>query len=148
MSPEPQTSFNIFRTIAISTIIILLWVVPFVILLWQAGTPGSQLWGLISLIALPATIASPLVYGWLSRDSTGAIIIGTLPFLVITSLVIVTGNGEGGSQYLAFRIAYFAVLVLAGGLEGYFAAKKTRGNLLIALLLAALWAGIFFSGIH
>ncbi|WP_292370653.1 hypothetical protein [Methanoregula sp. UBA64] len=148
MSAKTQNSFNFFRTIAISTIIILLWVVPFLILLWQAGTPGSQLWGLISLIALPATIASPLVYGWLSRDSTGAILIGTLPFLIITGLVIITGNGPGGSQYLAYRIAYIASLILAGGLEGFFAAKKTTGHLVIALLLAVLWAGIFFSGIH
>ncbi len=112
----------------------------------QAGTPGSQAWGFFSIIALVATIAAPLAYGWYSRDPAGATIIGALPFLLVIGVSrIISGSGQPDLVYAVF---YFLTLSLAGGLSGYFAAKKTTKDLLIALLLAGIWTGIFLSGIH
>jgi len=149
MSPETQNSINFFRTIAISTIIILLWLVPEIAAIYPGKGSGSGILGYASIIALIFTIIAPLVYGWYSRDGTGAILIGTLPFLVMFGFIrVITGNSPAGPGYLACSVVYLAALSLLGGLEGFFAAKKTTGYLLIALLLAGVWAGIFFSGIH
>ncbi len=149
MSPEPQNSFNFFRTIAISTIIILLWLIPEIAAIYPGKDYGSGILGYASIIALIVTIIAPLVYGWYSHDGNGAILIGTIPFLLMFGFIrIITGNGPVGSGYLACSVVYLAALSILGGLEGFFAAKKTTGYLLIALLLAGVWAGIFFSGIH
>ncbi|MDD1702530.1 MAG: hypothetical protein LUQ31_06085 [Methanoregula sp.] len=149
MSPETQNSINFFQTIAISTIIILLWLVPEIAGIYPEKGSGSGILGYAPIIALIVTIIAPLVYGWYSRDGNGAILIGTIPFLVMFGFIrVITGNGSVGPGYLDCSVVYLAALIILGGLEGFFAAKKTRGYLLIALLLAVLWAGIFFSGIH
>lgn len=149
MSPELQITENPFKvswTIAISAGIILLWVLPVIMLLLQTGTSGALPWGYLTYIALITTIVSPFAYGWYSRDSTGAIIIGTVPFLLVGGISrIISSPGQPNLVYVA---GYFLALSIAAGLSGYFAAKKTTGNLLIALLLAGIWVGIFLSGIH
>jgi hypothetical protein len=149
MLPETRTiqnSPNIFRTIAISAAIILLWVTVYLVEVGLAGIPGSQVWGFISIIALLATIISPLAYGWYSRDPAGAVIIGALPFLLVVGVSrIISGYGQ---HDVIYPVVYFLSLSLAGGLAGYFAAKKTTGYLVIALILAGIWVGIFLSGIH
>jgi hypothetical protein len=152
MSPETrnsQKSFGFFYPLLISIAIIFLWVVPVFVLLLQAGTPGIRIWGFVSIIALLSTIIAPLAYGWYSRDSTGAILIGALPFLLVTGVSrIIPSPIPPNTDYLVYSVFYFVSLSLVGGLEGYFATKKTTGYLLIALLLAGIWAGIFLSGIH
>ena len=148
MSPEnnPQNPPNFFRTIAISAVIILLWVVVYFIYAGLAGIPGTIAWGLLSIIALLATIIAPVAYGWYSRDTTGAIIIGAIPFLLVVGVSrIISSPGQTDLVYVA---GYFLALSIAGGLSGFFAAKKTSRNLLIALVLAGIWVGIFLSGIH
>jgi hypothetical protein len=149
MSPKTQNVFNFFRTITISTIIILLWLVPEIAAIQTGKGYGSGVLGYAPIIALIITIIAPLVYGWYSRDGTGAILIGIIPILLMFGFIrIITGNVPVGSGYLACSVVYIAALSLAGGLEGFFAAKRTTGYLFIALLLAGVWAGIFFSGIH
>jgi hypothetical protein len=149
ISPETRTiqnPLNFFRTIAISAAIILLWVIVYLVQAGQAGTPGSQVWGFISIIALLATIISPLAYGWYSRDPAGAVIIGAVPFLLVVGVSrIISGFGQ---HDLIYPVVYFMSLSLTGGLGGYFAAKRTTGYLVIALILAGIWVGIFLSGIH
>lgn len=115
----------------------------------MAGTNGAGFLGYFSIIALLLTIIAPLVYGWYSRDETGAILVGALPILLITGVFrVITENDPAESGYLIYSIVYIALLCMVGGLEGYFAAKKTAGSLLIALLLAGIWTGIFFCGIR
>jgi len=149
MSPETQNPFNFFCTIAISTIIIIIWLIPEIAAIYPGNGSGSGILGYASIFALIVTIISPLAYGWYSRDRTGAILVGTLPFLVVSGVIrIIAGNGTTGPGNLVYSLVYIAAQILVGGLEGFFAAKKTTGYLLIALLLAGIWAGIFFSGIH
>jgi hypothetical protein len=152
MYPETrnsQKSFGFFYPLLISAAIILLWIIPVLVLMWQAGTPGTGVWGYFSIIALLSTILSPLAYGWHFRDSTGAILIGALPFLLVIGVSrIIFSPNPPVADFLADRVFYIVSLSLIGGLEGYFAAKKTAGFLLIALLLAGIWLGIFLSGIR
>lgn len=138
-------SLNFSPVLLISAVIVILWLIPVFSLRDQAG---SGAWGFVSIIALLLTIISPVVYGWYSRDGTGAILIGALPFLLTTGVSrILPSTSPPGIGYLIYSVFYIVSLSLVGGLEGFFAAEKTAGSLLIALLLAGIWTGIFFSGI-
>ena len=144
--PKPQFPPNFFRAGAISAAIILLWAIVYFILAWRAGIPGIQMWGFVSIIALLATVISPLAYGWYSRDSTGAIITGALPFLLAVGISRIISSPSLSD--LIHIVGYFLSLGIICGLEGYFAARKTPRDLVIALLLAGIWVGILLSGIR
>ena len=149
MTPEDLTTQNppnFFRAVLIAGIIILLWVIGYFVQVRQGEMFGSQIQGIISIIALLATIISPLAYGWYFRDSKGAILIGALPFLLVVGILRIVSSS--GLTDLVFAVVYFLSLSLVGGLAGWCAAKKTTGYLVIALLLAGIWAGIFLGGIH
>jgi len=144
-----QKSFCLLSFPLISLVIILLWLIPFFLQGWQGAINGSGVWGIVSIIALASTVIAPMLYGWYSPDRTGAILIGILPFLVVTGVSrIVSGNSPPDPGYLAYSVFYVVSLSLVGGLEGFFAAKKTVGFVTISLFLALLWTGIFLSGIH
>jgi len=90
-----------------------------------------------------------MLYGWYLPDRTGAILVGILPFLVVFGVSrIISGDSPPGSGYLAYSVLYLVLLSIAGGLEGFFAAKKTVGLLSVSLLLALVWTGIFLHGIR
>lgn len=147
-APIPQKPLNYFSALLISAAIAILWLIPAFTNGVPAATGGTGAWGFVSIIALLSTIIAPFAYGWYSRDETGAILVGVLPFLIVYGISrIISGDNPPGSGYLACSVFYIVSLSLAGGLEGFFAAKKTARSLLIALLLAGIWAGIFFSGI-
>ena len=152
MSPEamnPQKPLNFFSVLLISAAIVALWLVPVFASGSRVGNVGAGAWGYISIFALLLTIIAPMMYGWYSRDEPGAILVGVVPFLLTTGVSrIISCNTPQGIDYLVYSVIYVVLLSLAGGLEGYFAAKKTAESLLIALVLAGIWAGIFFSGIH
>jgi len=152
MSPEPmnpQKPLNFFSALLISAAIAILWLIPVFAPGGRVGTVGTGAWGFVSIIALLFTISVPLVYGLYSCDGTGAILLGALPFLLMTGVSrLISGNHPPGIDYLVYSGFYVVSLGLVGGLEGFFAAKKTAGSLLIALLLAGIWAGIFLSGIR
>lgn len=147
--PESKYPTHFFWVILIICTIIALWLVPEITAIYPGKGSGSGILGYAPVIALIVTIISPLVYGWLSRDSTGAIIIGALPFLLVNGVSgIIANPGQANADFPVYPVVYILSLSLTGGLEGFFAAKKTTGYLLIALLFAGVWAGIFFSGIH
>ncbi|MFA4824251.1 MAG: hypothetical protein WC593_03750 [Methanoregula sp.] len=152
MSPEisnPQKPSNFFSVLLLSAAIVVLWLIPVFVSGSPGLTAGTGAWGIVSIIALLLTIIAPIVYGWFSRNETGAILIGVVPFLLTTGVSrIVSGNTPPGIDYLIYSVIYVASLSLTGGLEGFFAAKKTAGTLLIALVLAGIWTGIFLSGIR
>lgn len=152
MSPEtsnPQKPLHFFPVLLISAAIVTLWLIPVLQPGVRAGTVGTGVWGFVSIVALILMIIAPLVYGWYFRDGNGAIFLGTLPFLVVYGISrILSGNSPAETGYLIYSVFYILLMILAGGLEGFFAAKKTAGSLLIALLLAGTWMGIFFSGIR
>ncbi|MDD1685654.1 hypothetical protein [Methanoregula sp.] len=152
MSPEaltPQKSLNIYSSLLITASIAILWLVPAFASGGHDGPLGTGVMGGVSIIALTSTIIAPMLYGWYSPDRTGAVLIGVLPFLLVTGISrIISGNRPPGTDYLIYSVFYIVLLSLAGGLEGYFASKKSVGSLSISLLLALAWTGIFFSGIR
>jgi hypothetical protein len=147
--PNPQESPNFFSAPLISAAIVILWLIPFFIRGEQGSATGTGVWGIVSIIALASTVIAPMLYGWYMSDRTGAILIGILPFLVVTGVSrIISGNSPQDTGYLTYSVFYVVSLSLVGGLEGFFAAKKTVGFMTVSLFLALLWTGIFLSGIH
>ena len=93
----------------------------------MAGTNGAGVWGYFAIISLLLTIIAPLVYGWYSRDGTGAILIGAIPILLITGVFrVITGNVPAESGYLIYSIVYIALLCMVGGLGGILPQRKLQ----------------------
>ncbi|MCK9631023.1 MAG: hypothetical protein M0R30_05215 [Methanoregula sp.] len=104
---------------------------------------------MFSIIALLATIIAPVAYGWQTKDTTGAVLIGVLPFLLtITIPRIFFGISAQDTNYLVRSALSIVALCSIGGLEGYFAAKREKRAFIIAAALAGLWAIVFLSGIN
>ena len=90
----------------------------------------------------------PIIYGRITRDKVGSILMGVIPFLVLFSSVIsveVSRFPFSISQWLIGAILSCIVLTTIVGLEGYFAAKR---KLLFAIGLYALFIILLLSGIH
>ena len=146
--PNPQKPINYFLILLISAAIVILWQIPVFASGGRAGPLGATVGGYISIVALLLTIIAPLVYGWYFRDGPGAIVIGVIPFFLTYGISrILSGNSPSGAGYLIYSFFYIVSLSLVGGLEGFFAAKKTSESLLFALVLAGSWMVIFLSGI-
>jgi hypothetical protein len=148
-TPNPQKPLNIFPVLLISAAIVILWLIPVYAYKSRAGSTGTGAGGFISIIALLVTIIAPLVYGRYFRDENGAMFIGGLPFLLTYGFSqILSSTSPAATGYFAYSVFYIVSLCMIGALEGFFAAKKTAISLLVALILAGTWAGIFFSGIR
>jgi hypothetical protein len=140
---------HFFWIIIISCAIIILWLIPVLVISLRGVGWGSGPWGVFSIIALIVTIIAPVAYGWHTKDTTGAVIIGVLPFLLtITIPRIFFGTGAHDTNYLIRSALYIVILCSIGGLEGYFAAKREIRSFVIAAALAGLWAVVFLSGIN
>lgn len=128
MSPKIPCTQNLFifsPAILISAVIIILWLIPALVTGWKTESPGTGVWGFVSIVALVATIISPLIYGWYSRDGTGAILIGVFPFLLVAGVSrIISGPSQPGIHYLAYSVLYIVSLNIIGGLEGFFYSKE------------------------
>jgi hypothetical protein len=146
---ESQKPFPFFLPLLVSTIIILLWLIPFAGITLQGTGSGAGILGLFEIIAIPATILAPLVYGWKTGDTKGAVIIGVLPFLFVMTLPWIL-FGEKGGNHPAFTnwVLYIIPLCITGGLGGYFASRRDTISWGIAIILAGAWFWFFLSGIH
>jgi hypothetical protein len=143
-----QKSVPLFLPLLVSAIIFLFWLIPLAAMTLRENGSGAGIWGHFEIIALAATILAPVVYGWRTRDTNGAVLIGILPFLfVMTVIRFLSGNMPATSHHLVNTILYIALLCIIGGLEGYFASRpdwKFRG---VAIILAGAWLCVFLSGI-
>jgi len=152
MASGTQKSWQIpsfSHAVVISCAIAALWLIPGLVILMQGEGSGSGLWGILTIIAIPVTVIAPLVYGWDTRDTIGAVILGLLPFLLVMGISgTLPGNIPGGSDHLAASVLYIVSLSLVGGVEGFLAAKKNLKSLVIGIFLAGVWIGIFLSGIN
>jgi hypothetical protein len=152
MSPEtrnPQKPFNFFPALLISFAILILWLIPDLIILLHGGKGGPGVWGLFTFVAIPATVIVPLAYGWYTKDTTGAVLIGLLPFLLTMIIVrLWPGSSVEDTSYLVKSVLYIGSLCVVGGLEGYFAAMHEKRSLVLAAAFAGLWALVFLSGIN
>ena len=92
----------------------------------------------------------PLIYGHITRDKVGAILMGVMPFWGLFSVLLF---GELDSflsamSWLTRAIPFWLVLIIIAGLEGYFASKRKMSSLFVAIGLYILWILWFLSGIH
>jgi hypothetical protein len=109
---------------------------------------GAGIWELFSVIALFLTVLAPVLYGWYTKDTKGAILMGILPFLLVMTIPrLFTSLGDSGSDYLVMTVLYIVSLCSIGGLEGYFASKHEKKTSVIAIALTVIWIVIFLSGI-
>ena len=146
---ESQKNFSFFPDLLISAAIIILWLIPVLVISLRGDGGGSAPWGVFSNIALMVTIIAPVAYGWHTKDTTGAVLIGVLPFLLTTTIPrIFFGTSVQDTNYIIRSALYIVTLCSIGGLEGYFAAKRENRAFVIAIVLAGLWAIVFLSGIN
>ena len=92
----------------------------------------------------------PIIYGRMSRDTVGAILMGMLPFLSVFSIILLGELDFSISSLwgLPRAIPFWFILIIIAGLEGYFAAKERVVSLFIAIGLYVTWIVWFLSGIH
>jgi len=150
--PNPQKNFPFFLPLSSSALILLFWLIPLAAKTLRREGSDAGIRGLaviltiIEIIALLATIITPLVYGWYTKDTTGAVIIGIVPFL-LTMLVVRIGLDFQFDKFLIRSILYIGSLCFIGGLEGLCAARHETKWKIVAVGLAGLWILVFLSGI-
>jgi len=100
---------------------------------------------IITILIFPL---APIIYGRVTKDQVGSIIVGVIPIVVISFYGnFILGNTSQMSRILRV-IDYTGSLAIIGGLEGYFASKKRRRYILIAIFSGILWILVFLSGIN
>lgn len=102
------------------------------------------LFGIISFLLLPA---APIIYGWVTKDKVGAIVVGVLPI----SSILLYGNFILGNVYSVSNIlkviAYAGVFTILGGMAGYLASKRRMRDILVAIGLGVVWILVYLSGL-
>lgn len=105
------------------------------------GTPLSMMMEIVFISLLPAT---PLVYGWLTGDARGAIVTGTLPFILVTILVAAFNPLDLFTPGRIGQVLIFLLpLTLIGGLIGFFSSRRMYSWLCLAIFYMFGWAGYF-----
>ncbi|HJH27570.1 MAG TPA: hypothetical protein C5S37_12605 [Methanophagales archaeon] len=141
----------------IRTTIIPLSVAALVVLLSLMGDPfrvegrgASTYWACVQTIFVFILPAVPIIYGGITKDKIGAILIGVLPFFgLFISSFIIGHSGLADVRLPQIReFLYMLSLIGIPGIEGYFAARREILPLLIAICLYILWFRIFLLGIH
>ena len=96
---------------------------------------------------------APIIYGWISRDKIGSIIVGTVP--VVVSFLYGTGglyDHHDGVISIAIhfieRNYLIGLMAFVGGLEGYYASQGKKDELKFAILLGVAWTLLFIRGIN
>ncbi|WP_135605146.1 hypothetical protein [Methanococcoides sp. NM1] len=95
-----------------------------------------------SMFLLPI---APIMYGLITRDKIGSVIIGVIPviglFLNIYLSLIISGDFTSMDT-----LTYFGILAVLGGLEGYFASIKEIQYNILAICCFLFWVVFFIRG--
>ena len=142
----------------IRSIVIPLLVTTLVLSLFLIGDPfrsdhggASTYWAAFETFLVFILPVLPFVYGYITKDKIGSILMGVLPFTGISIITLYKGYFDFSSsvyymRWLADAIPFWLFLTVIPGLEGYFASKR---KYLVAFCLYGLWLFIFLSfGIH
>ncbi|WP_445475699.1 hypothetical protein ACT9XH_02880 [Methanococcoides methylutens] len=106
--------------------------------------------GLLELVGLLLYPASPIIYGWVTRDKVGAVIVGTVP---IVAFFLYPDYAAGYlydfdmAQTVELVIFLLRIMII-GGLGGYFASKRELKFLIVAIALVILWFLVFMYSFH
>ena len=110
--------------------------------------PSGPLYAAVEIGILLLFPAIPLVYGWITGDMYGAVITGTVPFVLVTIYGALFNPPEiliPGRLYQV--LAFLLPLTLFGGLAGYFASLRKYSWFCIGICCAAMWVLFLLSGI-
>jgi hypothetical protein len=137
----------------IHTIIIPLSVAALIVLLLlMASRVGGKgvYWEYVGTIFFFALPAVPIIYGCITKEKIGSILIGVLPFLgFFISGFIISHSGLADVRLPQIReVLYMLSLICIPGIEGYFASRRGILSVSIAICLYILWFRIFLLGIH
>jgi hypothetical protein len=144
-----QKPFPFYLPLLLSAVIIVLYLIPLIVMTLKGKGSGAGIWGLFSIVALLITIIAPVVYGWKTRDTKGAALVGVLPFLFVMTIPrVLSGELPRTTELLVDAVLYIVSLCAIGGLEGYFASLHEKKSLVVAIALAGLWIVFFLSGIN
>lgn len=95
--------------------------------------------------------AFPIIYGCITKEKLGSILIGVLPIMgfFIGFIVLAASEISGTRSLYAIEIFYILIYMIAisgiPGLEGYFSSKREILPLLIAICLYVLWFRILYT---
>ena len=113
-------------------------------------TVGTYAYPILAVILLFAYPAGAMLFGYVTRDSIRAVLAGTLSYVFIILIILLSLGMAGFHQTIIspFRFAgYHLTLLFVLGVIGWMASKKERLPRILALPLAVLWVLLFFSGI-
>jgi len=149
MQQEFQKIPPIFLPLLLSLVIVLLYLIPLFAMSLMGKDSGPGIWGVFSVVALLVTIVSPVIYGWKTHDTNGAVLIGVAPFLFVMTIPrILSGEIPRDTESLVRMVFYVVPLSAIGGFEGYFASQNEDKSLLFAIILAGLWIIVLLSGLN
>ena len=90
--------------------------------------------------------AAPAIYGWITKNRFGSILVGAIP---IMGFILLLNFGyfypSPNLERIIRVVTYGVCLSTVAGLEGYFASKR---KYLATFCLCGLWLFIFLLGIH
>jgi ABC-type polysaccharide/polyol phosphate export permease len=112
----------------------------------SSGMPGQP--AILSLIIILLFPVTPVIYGWITRDHVGAMIIGILPMFLLGLIIPARSGDFPESRWIITGIVYWGMLMLLAGLAGYFAAKKELKYLIVSVFLIGVWFAVFVSGLN
>jgi hypothetical protein len=83
----------------------------------------------------------PLIFGFITRDKIGAVLMGIMPFLGLFSVILLgeSNSSISGMRWLTRAIPFWLVLIAIAGLEGYFASTRKMSSIFVAICLYILW---------
>ncbi|MDY0387658.1 MAG: hypothetical protein RBT65_11140 [Methanolobus sp.] len=108
-------------------------------------------WLLFETMSILLWPAAPIIYGWITRDKTGSIVVGIVPYIgVLLYFTHITGKLHNflGIMQLIEGIFILGIVSLVGGLEGYYASQDKKDELKFAILLGVAWILLFIRGIN
>ena len=141
---------------SIKRIIMPLSVAALVLLLLLMGNPfrvegkvASTYWTYVGPAFFFVLPAVPIIYGCITKEKIGAILIGVLPFLgFFIGSFIISHPGLADVRLPQIReVLYMLSLIGIPGIEGYFASRREILSVSIAICLYILWFRIFLLGI-
>jgi hypothetical protein len=130
----------------VSLIIVMIWEIPAIIASRSSGMPGQP--AIVSLMIILLLPVAPVIYGWITRDQVGALIIGIIPMFLLGLIIPVVSGDFPGGRWVITGIIYWGILMVIAGLAGYSAAKKELKYLVVSVILTGVWFAVFVSGLN
>lgn len=97
------------------------------------------------IFVLPAL---PIIYGYITEDRFGSILMGAMPFLGLSIVILFKASYSPiFMSWLTTAAPFWLVLITIAGLEGYFASRRKISSFLVAICLYMLCILLFLFGI-